>query len=246
MKRIRIYPDKVSLSQAVTKQFIIRANHAIETSGRFSVALAGGSTPQNSYQLLALPHNANQIDWSKVHLFWGDERNVPADDAASNFMMVKEALLDNVRIPSSNVHRIKGELRATVAAQGYQQALKDFFGEFPAFNLILLGMGTDGHTASLFPETKALNVTKDWVTADYVKKISSWRITLTYPVINQANTVIFMVSGEEKADTVNEVINGEFKPNLYPSQGVRPIKGEVFWYLDQKSAKYLKLNSACS
>jgi len=241
MINIKIFPSSESLSQEVTQHFILKANDAIKTKGRFSVALAGGSTPQKSYQLLASPLNANHVNWSKVHLFWGDERCVPPDDNESNYHMVKETLLKQIDIPASHIHRMEGELNPENAAHRYQNLLKDFFGEIPQFDLVILGMGADGHTASLFPGTEALHETSDWVSANYVDKLAAWRITLTYNIINHAHTITFVVSGANKAETLNKVLEGQYKPDLYPSQRIQPDHGELNWYIDKNAAHLLYL-----
>lgn len=206
----------------------------------FAVAVAGGSTPRALYQRLAAPENAQHIGWSKVHVFWGDERAVPPDYPDSNYRMVKETLLDHVALPASNIHRMQGELEPEQAAAEYELTLHSFFAGRAGkirFDLVLLGMGDDGHTASLFPNTTALDETEKLVAANYVPKLDTWRITLTLPVINAAAHVAFLVSGAGKADTLRQVL--QEPERKLPSQLVRPVDGELFWWVDQAAAVQL-------
>ncbi len=239
MANISIFTDIQTLSQAVANLFIDNAILTIETKGRFSVALAGGSTPQESYELLASEKYSKLINWSQVYIFWGDERCVPPDHIESNYYMAWEAFLKYLPIPTTNIYRMEGERDPWEAAQRYQDKLMDFFGEIPRFDLILLGMGNDGHTASLFPGTKALFDSKVMVTANYIEKLSSWRITLTPLAINQASRIAFIVSGENKASTLNKVIHGKYKPDIYPSQLIKPVHGKLNWYIDKNAATHL-------
>ena len=241
MGTISIYADTESLSRAVADLFIEIANLAVNNKGCFSVALAGGSTPQKSYQLLASKDRADRVDWSKVHIFWGDERCVPPNDSDSNYHMAGETFINKLPIPTPHIYRIEGERIPSDAARYYQNRLREFFVGKPQFDLILLGMGEDGHTASLFPGTKALQNTKDWVSANYVEKLSTWRITLTPHVINQAGNITFIVSGKSKAKTLSEVLQGEYQPDRYPSQLIKPTQGILNWYIDKLAAKQLNL-----
>ncbi|MGD9239000.1 MAG: 6-phosphogluconolactonase, partial [Desulfobacterales bacterium] len=202
----------------------------------------GGSTPRRLYALLAndakLPE---QIPWERVHFFWGDERHVPPDHPDSNYRMAYNALLSKVPIPSINIHRIRAEdSDADKAAADYEQEIRRFFkinaGQMPRFDCVLLGMGPDGHTASLFAGTSALEETERLAVANWIKKFQSYRITLTVSVINNADSILFLVCGEEKADTLKAVLEGNSKTARFPVQLIQPTHGEVTWFLDQSAA----------
>nr|MBA2715260.1 6-phosphogluconolactonase [Rubrobacteraceae bacterium] len=225
------------LAEAAAHNFAARAAEAIEDRGRFAVVLAGGSTPKTAYEILARDY-AETIDWGRVHVFFGDERSVPPDHEDSNYRMAREALLDNV--PVAGVHRMQGELPPDEAAQAYEEELRDFFGsdELPEFDLILLGIGGDGHTASLFPETSALEVHDRWVVANPVLKLETTRITLTVPVINAAQAVYFLVAGEGKAEALGQILEGDPDPRAYPASLIQPQPGPN-WMLDRSAASEL-------
>jgi 6-phosphogluconolactonase len=234
---VNIYESSEELAEAAAQEFAARAGEAIDQRGRFAVVLAGGSTPKATYEVLASDY-ADRIDWSNVHFFFGDERSVPPDHEDSNYRMAREALLDHV--PAGSVHRMQGELPPDEAAEAYEQELRDFFGseELPRFDLILLGTGGDGHTASLFPETAALEVHDRWVVANPVLKLETTRITLTVPVINAARAVYFLVAGEGKAGPVAEILEGTPDPRQYPATLIQP-QGGPKWMLDRPAASEL-------
>jgi 6-phosphogluconolactonase len=234
---VEVYENPEGLAGAAAGEFAARAAEAIEERGRFTVVLAGGSTPKATYDVLARDY-AGQIDWSKVHVFFGDERSVPPDDDDSNYKMAREALLDHV--PIGSVHRMQGELPPDEAAEAYEEELRGFFGpdELPRFDLILLGIGGDGHTASLFPETSALEVHDRLVVANPVLKLETTRITLTVPVINAAHAVYFLVAGEGKADALAHILGGDADPRAYPASLIQPQDGPT-WMLDQQAASGL-------
>ena len=234
---VEVYENPEGLAEAAAGEFAARAAEAIEERGRFTVALAGGSTPKATYDILARDY-AGRIDWSKVHVFFGDERAVPPDDDDSNYKMAREALLDHV--PVGSVHRMQGELPPDEAAEAYEEELRGFFGpeELPRFDLILLGIGGDGHTASLFPETSALEVHDRLVVANPVLKLETTRITLTIPVINAAHAVYFLVAGEGKADALSHILGGDADPRAYPASLIQPQEGPT-WMLDQQAASGL-------
>jgi 6-phosphogluconolactonase len=199
---IQIFADANEVARAAALRFMELARAGVETNGRFSVALAGGSTPRRIYELLAGGDFAAQLDWSSVHIFFGDERCVPPDHADSNYRMANEALLSRVPLPEANVHRMRGEGDAVANARLYEDELRGYFGDdaaWPEFDLVMLGMGDDGHTASLFPGTHALDVRAAWVTANWVEKFDAYRVTLTAPAINHARQVMFIVTGAGKA-----------------------------------------------
>ncbi len=232
------------LNRKAAAQFIALAGDAIARSGRFAVALSGGSTPKALYSLLALPECRNLVDWSRVHFFWGDERCVPPDHPDSNFRMVREALLGKIQIPNENIHRMPGEREPAEAAAAYEAEIKYFFGVikpggWPRFDLIFLGLGEDGHTASLFPGTDAANETAHLVTVVYVQRLQSYRLTLTLPVINAAAQVTFLVSGESKAAIVREILLADGASCSYPAAKVRPSEGRLTWMIDADAAKEL-------
>jgi len=236
-----VLPNVVALMEAAAERLITRAAAAIGTSGRFIVALAGGSTPKALYELLATPRYAPRIDWSRVHVFWGDERCVPPDHPDSNFRMASESLLARVPIPPANVHRFRGEDDPARAAAAAEQELREFFGTgLPRFDLVLLGLGTDGHTASLFPNTEALRETVRPVVANWVPKLNAHRLTLTFPVLNQAAEVIFLVTGTEKARVLGEVLRPAQDGPAYPARSVRPTHGRLLWLVDEAATSELQ------
>jgi 6-phosphogluconolactonase len=234
---VHIYSSSEELSAAAAHEFAARAKEAIEERGRFAVVLAGGSTPETMYGILARDY-IGRIDWSKVYVFFGDERSVPPHHEDSNLKMASEVLLDHV--PVGNVHRIRGELPPEAAAEAYEEELRTFFRteDVPRFDLILLGLGADGHTASLFPETPALEVHDRWVVANPVPRLNTTRITLTVPVINAARTVIFLVEGEDKAEALRGILEGDADPRAYPAKLVQPPGGPE-WMVDQSAASLL-------
>jgi len=234
---IHIYGSPEELAEAAASEFAARAGGVIGEGGRFAVVLAGGSTPKAMYEILARDY-ADRIDWSRVHVFFGDERMVPPDHEGSNYRMASEVLLEHV--PVASVHRMRGELPPDEAAESYEEELRTFFQteNVPRFDLILLGLGADGHTASLFPETSALEVHDRWVVANPVLKLDTTRITLTVPVINAAPAVHFLVAGEDKANALKEIIESDADPRAYPATLVQPPGGPE-WMLDQAAASEL-------
>ena len=234
---VNIYESSEELAEAAAQEFAARAGEAIDQRGSFAVVLAGGSTPKATYEVLASDY-ADRIDWSNVHFFFGDERSVPPDHEDSNYRMAREVLLDHV--PAGSVHRMQGELPPDEAAEAYEQELRDFFGseELPRFDLILLGTGGDGHTASLFPETSALEVHDRLVVANPVLKLETTRITLTVPVINAAHAVYFLIAGEGKADALAHILGGDADPRAYPASLIQPQAGPT-WMLDRAAASGL-------
>src|ERR687890_1563724 len=221
---VHVYGSSEELAEAAAREFAAKAEEAFEERGRFAVVLAGGSTPESTYQILARDYS-DRIAWSKVYVFFGDERAVPPHHKDSNLKMASELLLDHV--PVGNVHRIRGELPPEEAAEAYEEELRTFFQteDVPRFDLILLGIGADGHTASLFPWTPALNVHDRWVVANPVLKLDTTRITLTIPVINAARAVIFLVAGGDKAEALGEIPEGHADPRAYPARLVPPPGG---------------------
>jgi 6-phosphogluconolactonase len=209
------------------------------------IAISGGTTPKSMFQLLADPAEPflKQVPWDRIELYWVDERCVPPDNAESNYRMTKEALLSKVPLAAERVHRMEGELEPEVAAARYESVIRNTFklegAETPAFDLILLGMGDDGHTASLFPHTEALNEMSHIVVPNHVPQKDAWRITLTWPVINQGREVAFLIEGEAKAQVLQEVFLGPYQPETYPSQIIRPASGQLTLLLDAAAAAKL-------
>ena len=240
---VRVLPDATTLARAAADAFLRAAREAIDATGRFTVALSGGSTPKAIFKLLADNHaaGANMLPWDKVQLFFGDERHVPPDHPESNFRMASETLLSKVPIPAENIHRIEGELNAADAAARYEARLRSVFAitgnGTPRFDLIMLGMGSDGHTASLFAGTGALQETNALVSANWIEKFQSHRITFTFPLINAAAEVLFVAGGADKATMLRNVLHGG--PQTYPAQGIRPVNGRLVWLVDEAAARAL-------
>ena len=244
MVSVKIFSTPTEMTEAAAKIFAVGAAEAVSARGRFTAALSGGKTPVALYTLLAKAPFVSQIPWSHVHLFWGDERCVPPDHGDSNYRMTRESLLDHVPIPPANVHRMQGDMDPVEAAARYEKQLRDFFaphGEaLPVFDFILLGLGEDGHTASLFPGTRAIRESSRWVVGHHVDAHKGWRITLTPPVINAARTVVFIAAGAGKAAVLKEILEGPFRPDTLPAQIVRPAGGTLLWMLDREAAAQLK------
>src|ERR1051326_5805320 len=223
MTAIRVLPDAAALADAAARHIVELGQAAIDARGAFSIALSGGSTPRELHRRLANAPLVSQLDWGRVHLFFGDERCVPPDHPDSNYRMVKQSLLAHGL--TATVHRVLGELPPEEAAAQYEEQLREEFGDgVPKFDLIILGLGPDGHTASLFPGSAALNDRTRWVAANYVEKFKSWRITFTYQLLNGTSEGLFLVSGAEKADAVGQALKGAD----LPSAKVRPA-GKLLW-----------------
>jgi len=234
---VRLHENPEKLAEAAARAFVGEAARAVDERGRFAVALAGGSTPEATYGVLARDH-AGDVDWPNVHVFFGDERTVPPDHEDSNYRMALESLLDLV--PVGSVHRMRGELPPEEAAASYEEELKEFFGEsLPVLDLVMLGIGPDGHTASLFPETSALGVSDRLAVANPVPKLDTTRLTLTVPVLSAARAVNFLVAGEGKAEALREILEGDADPRAYPAKLVHPSGGPT-WFVDRAAARYLR------
>jgi len=239
---IATYPDSDTLSHQAAQLIVRLAAESVVTHGRFTIALAGGSTPRKLYGLLADEAYRSQIDWALVEVFWGDERCVPADDAESNFRMAQEAFLSKAPIAENQIHRMHADWHDhDASARDYVIEMQRVFGTdgIPSFDLIQLGMGPEGHTASLFPHQAALHEQERLVVPVRTPKPPPDRLTFTPPLLNAARHVLFLVTGSDKADAVREVIEGEYNPDEYPAQIVRPPQGEVTWMLDTAAASKL-------
>jgi 6-phosphogluconolactonase len=241
---VKIFPDARHLSLAAVETFINIANQAVQERGRFIVALAGGSTPQLLYELLASEPHSERVDWSRTYVFWGDERCVPPDHPDSNYRKARETFLEQVPLPPENIFPIHGEKTPEQAAADYEERLLRFFSSLPSdtergqasFDLVLLGMGDDGHTASLFPGISGLEDQVRWVIANYVDKLGAWRVTLTPALLNRARKILFLVSGAGKSYTLQRVIYGSYQPDRYPAQLIQPDNGELVWLIDESAA----------
>ncbi|MEW6385980.1 MAG: 6-phosphogluconolactonase [Thermodesulfobacteriota bacterium] len=237
---IQVYPDLESLSRAAADAFVRRVREVLEVRDRVSLALSGGHTPRRTYELLAQPEFRDEIDWKRVHVFWGDERCVPPEDPRSNARLAREALLDHVPLPAGNVHPIWCGASPEAGAAQYAARLKDFFaGRTPRFDLMLLGLGADGHTASLFPGSEALKERSRWTAVVKVPQEEFCRVTLTFPLINQAALIAVLVAGADKAETLKEVLKGPREPQRLPARLLSPLTGELRWLVDREAAARL-------
>jgi 6-phosphogluconolactonase len=238
---LSVVQDAESLSRAAASEFCRAAEAAIAAHGRFTVALSGGNTPRAAYSLLATEHK-DSLPWEKIFIFFGDERHVPPDHPDSNYRMAQESLLSHVPIPQANVFRIQAEFPADIAAHKYEDRLREFFrlppGSWPRFDLVFLGLGDDGHTASLFPGTVALDENTRLVAANWVEKFNTFRITFTFPVLNHAAEVLFLVSGAGKAPVMKEIFSNSVNAS-FPAQRVRPEQGRLLWMADRPATSLL-------
>lgn len=240
---IRVLTTPQELFASAAEEVVRAANQAVSERERFTIALSGGSTPKSLYNLLAT-NARTTLPWDRMYFFWSDERHVPPTDPDSNYRMASDAMLSKVPVPLGNIYRVPAENPdAAVAADAYETTLTKFFqlqpGQFPKFDLILLGMGPDGHTASLFPGTKGLQERSRIVIANWVEKLKTHRLTLTYPVINAARCVAFLVSGTDKAQVLHSVLEEDVPGEPYPATLVRPTEGKLIWFLDRAAASGL-------
>lgn len=236
---VEIFPDVETLNEAAASLIVEIGSRNLQSNDKFSIALAGGSTPTALYQLLASDEFKNQLDWSKTLVFFGDERCVSPDAAESNYRMANDALLARVPLPPENIFRLRGEIEPEKSAAEYEAVIKKTLGDDARFDLILLGIGDDGHTASLFPQTGALRETEKLVAANWVEKLNANRLTLTFRAINSAKNVLFLVAGAKKAETVKRVFSGETID--LPAGLVKPEDGKCVWLLDKNAASLLEV-----
>jgi 6-phosphogluconolactonase len=240
---IRVYNDLEALSQAAAELFTVQSRQASLICGRFSVALSGGETPRRMYELLASPPYRDRVHWGEVHVFWSDERCVPEDDPRNNAWMARQTLLDQVPIPTDHIHPIRCAGSPQEAAARYELELKEFFSTSnPNFHLILLGLGANGHTASLFPHTPVLNEKVKWVSEIHVKGLGMDRVTFTAPYINQVSQVVFLVSGADKAQVLESVLEGPYQPRKLPAQLIRPDGKHPIWLVDKAASHKLTMH----
>jgi 6-phosphogluconolactonase len=242
---VRVFADVNELSLRAAEAAVRTINESVRNNGSFSIALSGGNTPRTFYRMLSSQFR-DQIPWTKVHVFWGDERYVPLEDARSNYRMARETLLDAVPCPAGNVHPMPTELPdPDVAAREYEKTLRSYFSkDWPHLDLALLGLGEEGHTASLFPGSPALNETKRWVVAVKAPAEPSRRLTLTLPALTQAANIYFLVAGSNKAQALHHVLTGPSDPKGYPASGVRLAHGTVIWWVDREAAAQMKESAA--
>lgn len=246
---LEVLPNAQRLADAAAQRFVSAANAAIHARGEFTVVLSGGSTPRRVYARLATEPLVSSLDWSRVHFVWGDERCVPPDHEASNFRMARDSLLDHVPVLQANVHRIRGEDDPAEAAVTYERLLRSLLRTAAGpprtdtasrLDLAFLGLGSDGHTASLFPGGESLHAGTQWVAAEYVPAALMWRVTLTPSVLNTAAQIVFVVSGDAKAAIVRKVLEGPNQPHELPAQLIVPIDGRLWWLLDAPAAAALQ------
>ena len=240
--RVRVLDSPADVASAGADAFVSAAIKAIAARGRFAVALSGGSTPKGMLELLSRAEYSDSMDWRHTHVFWSDERCVPPDDPDSNYGMARRALLYKGLIPEANVHRMMGELEPHLGALDYSMRLRSFFGApIPTLDLVYLGLGRDGHTASLFPHTDALDITDMPCAANKVNAAvpSPWRLTLTYPAIDSALAVVYLVEGLAKARILKRVLEGQQDPRALPAQGVTPSRGALTWIVDRAAGSLL-------
>ncbi|MFZ0662505.1 MAG: 6-phosphogluconolactonase [Acidobacteriaceae bacterium] len=241
----RVYDGADALSCAAAEHFLGRAQAAVTANGVARVAVSGGSTPKRTFELLANPAEkfVTAMPWAKMELYWVDERMVPPDSQDSNYRMTREALLEKVPLQPERIFRIEGELDPEQAAARYESAIRNHLrlegAEGPRFDLLALGMGDDGHTASLFPHTEAINEMIRIAVANHVPQKETWRVTLTWPVINEAGDVFFLIAGKDKARPVHDVLLGKYDPETLPSQLIRPRSGKLLMLLDRDAAALL-------
>lgn len=240
--QLHIYSTPDAVATALAEHVTATATRAFADRGRFTVALAGGNTPRTAYEVLASQY-ATDISWSDVFVYFGDERCVPPVDEQSNYRMATKALLSQVNLPENNIHRMRGEIDPAEAAREYARELTHDLGPHPTFDLVMLGMGADGHTASLFPGTDPNTDSSAFVRAVYAESIAAWRLTLTPDVFNAARTVIFATEGYPKANALAAVREGEYDPTQYPAQIIAPTAGKLIWLVDEAAASNLKHHS---
>lgn len=238
-----VYSIPTDVAEAAAELFTSAVVTAARARGIARVAISGGTTPKAMFALLASEPFASKVPWDKLDLYWVDERCVPPDDVESNYRMTWETLLSKVPLPAERIHRMEGELEPEVAAARYEAVIRNGFklegAQTPTFDLVLLGMGDDGHTASLFPHTEALNDMTHIVVANHIPQKNTWRVTLTWSVINQGKEVAFLIEGEKKAQVLHEVFEGPYQPEIYPSQIIRPANGKLTLLLDTAAAAKL-------
>jgi 6-phosphogluconolactonase len=251
--KLNIYKNIDELNQQAAEWLVDYIHKTLQLQNRFTIALSGGNTPKKLHLLLASDQFKNKIDWPKLHVFWGDERYVPFDDERNNARMAFDTLLNHVAVPKSQIHIMRTDIDPVNSANEYEKILKEYFPQAAAnnkqqtithksqtFDLVLLGLGDNAHTLSLFPGAQVIHEKKCWVKSVFVKEVNMERITLTAPVVNLSKRIAFLVSGQDKADAVSHVLLNEFIPDMYPAQIIKPENGELYWFLDEAAAMRIK------
>jgi 6-phosphogluconolactonase len=239
--QLHIYKNTDELSKALADWIVSYISETLKNKDAFTMVLSGGSTPKKLHEVLASTPYREQIDWEKLHFFWGDERVVPFEDDRNNAKMAYETLLSLVPVNPRHIHPMNTEIEPQLAADEYEKLLDQYFNnKTESFDLVLLGMGDDGHTLSLFPGSEIMTESKAPVKFFYLKAQSMYRITLSAPIVNKAKAIVFLATGNNKAHTLKQVIKGEFNPQLYPSQLIKPVHGSLHWYIDELAASELK------
>ena len=234
---VLITKDIDELSNRVADWITAYIEKTLRKQERFTLVLSGGNTPKRLYQLLATPEYSNRVDWTKIHFFWGDERYVPFSDDRNNAKMAFDTLLNHVPVNKENIHLIRTDIKPEDAAAEYEKVLQNYFPDKShSFDLVLLGMGNNAHTLSLFPGYSVVMEKEKWVSTFFLREEQINRVTLTAPVINAAACILFLVSGADKAAALHQVLSQEYDPGLYPSQVIQPFSGELFWWIDEAAA----------
>lgn len=234
------------LSEQAANWIVDYSKTVLQSQDRFTICLSGGTTPKKLYGLLASEKFKDQIDWKKFHVFWGDERYVPFDDDRNNAKMSFDVLLNHVPIPSEQIHKMRTDIEPEASAKEYEKILRKYFPlnthntQLSSFDLALLGLGDNAHTLSLFPGYQLIHEQHSWVRAVYLKEQNMHRITLTAPVVNLSKRIAFLVSGQDKQDALVHVVEGHFVPDMYPAQIIKPVNGELFWFVDEAAKGRLK------
>jgi 6-phosphogluconolactonase len=252
--QLNIAKNIEELNWQVAEWIVSCINEVLQIQNRFTIVLSGGSTPKKLYQLLATDEFKNKIDWQKIHVFWGDERYVPFTDDRNNAKMAFDTLLSHVSVPKSQIHIMRTDIDPEASANEYEKILENYFPEaaskeplhdsgltshvsrLTTFDLVLLGLGDNAHTLSLFPGEEVIHEKERWVKAVFVKEVNMRRITLTAPVVNLSNNIAFLVTGQGKADAVSHILLNEYTPDMYPAQVIKPLNGELYWFLDESAA----------
>jgi 6-phosphogluconolactonase len=243
---IRMYPDYETLSRAAAELFIQEAQEAVGEKGGFTVALSGGNTPRRTYEILGDDDHQKRVDWRYVHIFWGDERCLPPNHPETNEHMARQCLIDHVPVPEKQVYPIRCAASPENAARHYDALLRTYFGSGPAgFDLVFLGLGQNGHTASLFPGSAVLNERNRWVAEVYVPLQAFHRVSLTVPIINMAKTTAFLVVGEKKSAVLKDVLEGSHDPDRLPAQLIKPVNGTLLWLVDNDAGRLITVQKGC-
>lgn len=238
---LHIYKSPEDLSIAVVEWVTDYIQSVLAKNNRFTIALSGGSTPQKLHTLLAASPYKEKINWNKMHIFWGDERAVPFTDDRNNAKMAYDTLLNHLPVPAEQIHVMRTDIDPEAAAAAYEKILHSYFDETDtSFDLVLLGMGDDGHTLSLFPGTEIVHEKTAWTKAFFLQAQNMYRISLTAPIVNKSASVAFLATGKNKSKTLEQVLEGAIQPDLYPSQLIKPVNGELHWFVDEAAASDLR------